>query len=570
MAGREDSEPLVLSRLYNLKLTTTRLALLISCGLVGFYNDSLWSEVFAVPYESAISGGLFTASFFVFLVAFLNLLLSFVAFPYLLKPLSALLLLVASVVSYFMDSYGIVIDETMIRNVLKTHTSEAGELFSPQLLVYFLGLGVVPAWLVYRLPVRYASGWGELKRSLGSAVLSVGAITVIALSSYADYASFFRNNNHLPLLLTPTNYFLAVHDFLGSLDTGETPIRPIATDARRAIGRNRQDRPTVFVLVLGETARAQNFSLNGYARPTNAELSRDGVINFDNVSACGTSTAVSVPCMFSRYNRDTFEEGAAEGEENLLNVLLRAGLDVLWRENDSGCKGVCDRVSTEGRGEFGTPEYCVGGSCFDEALLNGLDERLGTVKKDLVIVLHQLGSHGPAYYKRYPERFKVFTPVCDSNQLQNCSRQAIANAYDNTIRYTDHVLHRVIELLKAGDDRYASAMLYLSDHGESLGENNLYLHGMPYFMAPETQTRVPFVFWASEGFEKNVGIDTACLSRHRHEPLSHDNLFHSVLGVLDVETTLYDAGLDLFSECRGKGGAEPDSRQLTGITAAAF
>ncbi|MCW8829127.1 MAG: phosphoethanolamine--lipid A transferase [Gammaproteobacteria bacterium] len=533
-----------------LRLSTNQLALLLSIWLLTFYNGPLWQLVLSRPFDSPLSAWLFSASFFALIVACFNLLLSLVAFPYLLKPAAILLLFTAAPVSYFMDSYGVIIDKSMIQNVLQTDSAEAGDLFSLKLLLYLFVLALLPTLLVLKLPLKQRSLWHEVRGSLISAVASVAVIAAVAALFYADYASFFRNNPQIRLLLTPSNTFYSGYKQVASLLKTPTVIRPIGTDANRLVTTAGRSKPSVLVLVVGETARAQNFSLNGYSRPTNPQLEQAGVINFRNAYACGTSTAISVPCMFSRLEREDYSGARAAAEENLLDVLRHAGIEVLWRDNSSGCKGLCERVTTERRNAFRSDALCPDGECFDEAMLTGLEDYLDKLTGDAVIVLHQMGSHGPAYYKRYPEAFRVFEPTCDSNQLQSCSAEAIRNTYDNTLLYTDHFLHRVITFLQARSERYDTAMLYLSDHGESLGENNLYLHGMPYFMAPEEQKRVPFLLWLSDNFTTRYQVDSGCLGDNSEAPISHDNLFHSVLGLLDVRTRLYQPELDIFAPCR--------------------
>ena len=198
---------------------------------------------------------------------------------------------------------------------------------------------------------------------------------------------------------------------------------------------------------------------------------------------------------------------------------------------------------------------CTGGECFDEVLLHGLQDYLDTLDRDTVIVLHMKGSHGPAYYKRYPAAYEIFTPTCHSSQLDSCSSSSIQNAYDNSLAYTDHVLASAIDLLMRNTERLDSAMLYLSDHGESLGENGIYLHGMPYALAPSEQVHIPMLMWISSGFQRSLGLDTRCLSQQADELVSHDNLYHSMLGLMGVSTRVYQASKDLFRGCRAQGPA---------------
>jgi lipid A ethanolaminephosphotransferase len=302
--------------------------------------------------------------------------------------------------------------------------------------------------------------------------------------------------------------------------------------------------------------RAANFSLNGYARNTNPTLSRQvGLLNFPHMQSCGTATAVSVPCVFSVLGREDYSDAKAYGQEGLLDVLTHAGYEVLWRDNNSGCKGTCARVSFEDLSQpQGGNRWCVDGECYDERLLERLPEIIHAARQDMVIVLHQKGSHGPAYFKRYPAAFGRFGPVCRSNDLDDCSRESIVAAYDNSILYTDHFLNQAIELLKASEahDGINAALMYFSDHGESLGEHNMYLHGAPYMISPAEQREVPFMLWLSDGFRERFQIEQRCLAARTGQHLTHDNVFHSVLGMLNVNTAVYNPRLDLFGPCRNE------------------
>ncbi len=304
--------------------------------------------------------------------------------------------------------------------------------------------------------------------------------------------------------------------------------------------------------MVGETARWDHFALNGYSKPTNPMLSKvEGLINYSQAYSCGTDTAQSVPCMFSGFGKAGFTNAKAASRDNLLDILKRADIDVIWRENQAGCKGVCDRVQTETLTGHAAPTFYPSTENFDDVLVDGLDQRIANMQRDTVIVLHMMGSHGPAYWKRYPEKFEVFKPACKVVQFSDCETEHIINAYDNTILYTDHVLARLIGVLSTAESHGVDAgMLYVSDHGESLGEHNMYLHGMPYALAPEAQIHVPMVVWLSPSMREGAGIDIGCLVQRSPQRVSHDNLFSSVLGMMDVKTRVYDPALDLFSACR--------------------
>ena len=262
--------------------------------------------------------------------------------------------------------------------------------------------------------------------------------------------------------------------------------------------------------------------------------------------------------MFSDLTREQFDR-AAGARENLLDVLQRAGLAVLWIDNQSGCKGVCARVPHARTADAPSSRWCADGECFDEALLDGLDGRLAALaaldpersRRGVVVVLHQMGSHGPAYHRRSPAHHKRFLPECTSTSLQDCSAQSLVNAYDNSIAYTDHFLAQAIGWLKRHEAVADGALVYVSDHGESLGENNLYLHGMPYALAPDVQKRIPWLTWTSAGLRRATGLSIDCLRERSDLQVSHDNLFHAVLGLADVHTRAYRAALDPYANCRG-------------------
>ena len=291
------------------------------------------------------------------------------------------------------------------------------------------------------------------------------------------------------------------------------------------------------------------------------ELARREVLSYRNVHSCGTNTLASVPCMFSPIGKAAFE-ARKDDYENLLDVLHASGLAVLWIENQAGCKDVCNRVpnvfAVDGLSPDVKAALCDGGECLDQALLNGLDARLAALPaerraKGVVLVMHQMGSHGPAYYKRSPADMKTFLPECKSNALAECGHAELLNGYDNSIRNTDAVLAKTIDWLKLQSKDYDTAMLYQSDHGESLGEYGLFLHGLPYSIAPEVQKHVPLVAWFSEGMQKREKLSTRCLQGDLDKPYTHDNLYHTALGVMDVKSPSYKAGLDMFADCRTAG-----------------
>jgi lipid A ethanolaminephosphotransferase len=532
------------------RVSPVQAGLVVSVWLVLFCNFSFWNAVWNAAGGSTFSQVVFLASVFFVAVLFVNFFLSFVVFPPIGKAVLILLLLLSAVAAYYMDSYGVVLDHTMIRNIFESDVREVDELLSWKLVAYVFVLGVLPSAWVAWVQIGNRRWWRELLAKVALIVLSVACVGAIVFAEYKEFASVVRNHPELKHLLNPTNYLGSVRKYIALKYGRPMPLVRIGQDARRDPVPAPSARKLLTVIVVGETARAANFALGGYGRPTNPQLGKQDIIYYPHVQSCGTSTAISLPCMFSDLGRAGFSEGRVVNREGLLDVLARAGFDVKWRDNNAGCKGACARTGMEDLSSGGSPEFCPN-ECYDAVLLAGLPDILKRAERDTVLVLHQKGSHGPSYYLRYPPPFEVFKPVCRTNQLETCTSQAIVNAYDNTILYTDHILSSTIDLLKAQSGKFDVALIYVSDHGESLGENGVYLHGLPWSIAPDTQKQVPMLFWMSEGFGKRVHLDRACLQKHSGAALSHDNLFHSVLGLLDVKVSDYRSDLDLFQGCRG-------------------
>jgi len=520
--------------------------LLIGCNVV------LWQHLFEITTADG-KGIAMRVAFGVMILAAFNIVLTVLAFRPLLKPLLTLIFLISAGVAYFMSQYGVMIDAGMFRNFAETNATEVRDLLSLKLFAYILVLGVLPSWLLWKLPINYRRWHRELFSKVIVSVASAAVIGGVALANYQGLSSLFRNHHEIRLMLVPSNYIGASAGYLREqVVSAQQPFVKIGEDAERNPDVKLQPRKSLTVLVVGESARAENFGILGYDRDTTPKLDKEaGLIAFTDVHSCGTETAVSVPCMFSNMGRKDYDASKAKNEEGLLDVLKRAGIDVIWRDNQSGCKGTCDRVTLQDVSNLKDPALCANSECRDEILLQGLQSFIDHLDKDTVLVLHQMGSHGPEYFKRYPKEYEHFTPVCESNALNNCSRESIVNGYDNTLVYTDHVLSSLIDVLRSNQDKVDTAMLYLSDHGESLGEYNLFLHGTPYMLAPEQQKHVAMLAWFSDNYQKAYSVDTHCLQMSRDKPLSQDNLFHSMLGLLEVKSKVYQPGLDMFAGCRG-------------------
>lgn len=524
---------------------------LVAAWLTVFANQTFFSQVAEWRASTGQSTSLFVLGTGLLVWGVFNLVLQWLGWGALTRAMLTLMLLVSAFTAHFVDNFGIRIDADMVRNVLETDSHEARDLMSWSLLGNVAWMAGLPLlWLWWR-PLTRQAWWPRQRQRVLASLASVLVIVGIAASSYADYASLFRNHRELRHVLVPQNAFNGLRKALKTETLGPVVVSPYGEDAHRLMPAGRH-KPRLLVLVLGETARAESFSLNGNPRPVTPELARRAVINFSQVSSCGTATAVSVPCLFSGMTRADYDPVLARQREGLLDIVQRAGYAVSWIENSSGCKGVCDRVEQVSATDAIRARWCGADGCLDELLVDTLADQLRTQPaRDRVIVLHQQGSHGPAYGHRYPAAFRRFTPTCDSSELSQCSAEAVRNSYENTIAYTDHVLARVIDTVSGPlASAYDSSFLYVSDHGESTGEHGLYLHGAPYLLAPSQQTHVPMLAWLSDGYRAREPARSQCLAQQRKAEWSHDNVFHTVLGLLDVRTQVKVPGLDIGAHCR--------------------
>lgn len=528
-------------------------ALLLTVSVVWavLYNLQFWHQAISAMWRPTPSAALFIASLFIVIVCLQGLLLALVPTRLGLRVAASALFLVAALGSYFASAYGAVMNQDMLRNVIETDPAEVGGLLSFDLYAHVLMLGVVPAVLVWRIELPSSTWRVRLRQRLifiGSA-LALCAAALFACS--ANYAVFFREYKPVRYALSPAAPIVSLAGLLSAHERRDprVPLIDVAGNVQRTAAPARK--PLVLFLAVGETARAANFQLGGYGRATNPRLrALADVTYFDHATSCGTSTAVSVPCMFSHLPRERFDVDQADRYTNLLDTLMKADFAVEWRDNNAGCKGVCARVVQVTYPGVADATHCPNSYCYDEVMLTDLGARLENLQRDSVVIFHAIGSHGPAYSERYPPQFEVFKPACRSNELQHCSQQEIVNAYDNSIAYTDYVLSRQIELLQANADHLDSVLIYASDHGESLGEQGIYLHGMPYGFAPRVQKEVPMLFWASPGYVERTGLSLGCVRARAHDAISHDNLYHTVLGALAVRDAVYDPALDVLAPCR--------------------
>lgn len=523
-----------------MEMSSQRLILGVSLFLVICDNGNFFAAL-AKEYPLSVTNAGFLASVTVVFVFFLMFLFSLFNTRLFLKPVLIAAVLTAAAIRYFAGTYDVIIDVTMVQNIIETDRSEAFDLFNRGLVVSLLLWGGLPTLIIAWVKV-------ETYPAMSRRLINCGVVLLVIVACMLPfgkfYVSFFRNHKPLRYRTNPTYAIYSVGQYFGrQLKGGQRPLQQIGLDAHQL---TRAGGARLTIVVVGEAVRADHLSRNGYDRETAPLLGQEDILNFPRMYSCGTSTAVSVPCMFSGYDRRDYTDSKGKSTENVMDVLARAGVAVLWRDNNSSSKGVADRILYE---SFKRPDKnpdCDGGECRDEGMLSGLQSYIDKQEQqDILIVLHQMGNHGPAYFKRYPPEFEKFVPACKSTQLELCSQEEIINSYDNALLYTDYFLQQVIRLLQRNDKRFETCMLYISDHGESLGEHGLYLHGMPYMIAPDAQKHVAAFLWLGERLKKSLALPQ--LRKVTQQQLSQDNLFHSLLGLMRIGTSAYREDRDIFA-----------------------
>ncbi len=523
--------------------------LAVTLFIVYFDNNQFWwtvgRSITTLEHPLVVSAVLFTLLFGAVNIG-LALCLGVRGF----KITAAVTLLVASITGFYMSEFGVAIDPSIVRSVAETDAREAATLLSISFFVHVALFGVLPALVVASMPLKRQSLPRELA---GKLTLIVASLFVPALAIYADYLEFsFYAQAHrdVRLFMNPVYPFYATGQYVAELlETHALPTEAMPNEISRPIASD-ATKPLAIVLVLGETARADHWALNGYERDTNRYTSIRDIVNYPNVIACGTSTADSLPCIFSPLTRDEFSHVEAARHENLLALMKRLGVDVRWVDNSTGCKGLCDEQDLVSIAGDDDAALCDTHGCYDELLLRELDRVLSAGDTDTLVVLHERGSHGPTYHQNIPSEAKIYLPECTLETFRDCDNQSLTNAYDNTILYGDKVLGEIIDYLELLEATFDTALLYVSDHGESLGENGIYLHGFPYVLAPDSQIHVPMLFWASDSYYEHAGVDRNCLDVARSEPRSHDAIFHTAIGLVGARGDGYQPDLDILAACR--------------------
>lgn len=523
----------------------TALTLIVAAYGLAVLNVGFWGRMLTIFGEHPAQLALFTLAIFALTV----LTLEFFGPGRLQRPAAAVLILMAAGASYYERAFGVLIDREMIRNVFETTVTESRHLITADAVLQIGLTGVLPAALIFWPRVARVGHWHQLWRWPLGVALALAVLVGGLFTDFKTFSAILRERQDLMASYQPGATIAALAKYGKQQWKAEAgALRLVGADARPGPHLAAAAKPVLLVIFAGETARAQNWGLNGYARDTTPGLAARHAVNFPDVSACGTSTAVSLPCLFSPLTRAGYARDSFLAQENLLDVLARAGFDVRWVDNNTGDQKIAMRTGWEMVDATLAPDACAV-ECTDDVFLPVIDRTLADITRNTVLVLHMIGNHGPAYHLRYPRGRAAFVPDCTSAEFARCTLDEIVNAYDNAILQTDRVLSETIDRL-AASDRALGAMLYVSDHGESLGEAGLFLHAAPMFMAPDTQTKVPMVLWTAPGFRDALGLDDACLRKAAPLPTSHDAVFSSVLGMLDVATAARDPALDLAAACR--------------------
>ncbi len=527
-------------------VSATGLTLASATFILAAYNALMWANAVVIFDSKPVLMILYGVAIWALTV----LTITFFGFRWLLKPALAVLLIICAVASYYQDNLGVLIDRDMIRNAMITTANESKHLMTPRFIYTTAIWGVLPALLVFWVRIKPTP---ILRNLLTWGITCVASFALLLGALFIDFKAIsatFREHNELVGSYQPGATIAALNKYARQELRGRNVVvAPLGRDAHKGPFLAAAKKPVLMVLFMGETARAQNWGLNGYTRDTTPELRQRGVINYTDVSTCGTSTAVSLPCMYSNLTKAGYSHQGQLAQENLFDVLNHAKLHPTWLDNQTGDQNIGKRIGFKTLTVESDPAACPRGECTDAVFLPKIKAAMDTITEDTVLVLHMIGNHGPAYYMRYPEGFGAFKPACQTAEFAECTTQEIVNAYDNALMFTDHVLASTIDMMKA-QDRVIPAMFYVSDHGESLGENGLYLHAAPSFMAPDVQTHVPMVMWMSDAYQQTLGLDATCIAKRSHEAISHDVYFHTVLGLLNVVTSVYSPALDLTAGCR--------------------
>jgi lipid A ethanolaminephosphotransferase len=522
-----------------MKISYFKTILIFSLYLTFFFNFHLHS------YFEKIYHNQFSNEFQEYYFLFAGYFLIFTSFSslfflagqrYLLKPLVILVILFSAVDYYFLNNLGVIIDEGIIQSTIDSFKEKNwGEINDVLTFKYFWFLflfWVLPSLALFFIKIEYPQFIKELGIRVISSVLLVAITLGLIFTNYKNISFIARGSKTLKEQVVPHYFVSNIKDYYDQIKDANREVVKLKYSTEQLF----PDDNMIGVVVVGETARADRFSLNGYNKKTNPLLENEDIQNFTEAYACGTYTTLSVPCMFSLASYDNYNFHEEEYRENILDLTKAAGIETIWIENNSSCKHVCDRIKLIDFVEKGSEDY-VGYGVHDKITLERLEKLINKKQsKKLLIVVHTMGSHGPAYYNRYPDEFKKFEPNCESNDPQSCDLEALNNTYDNTILYTDYILKSMIDILKKQNNS-ENFLIYASDHGESLGENGLYLHGAPKRLASKEQLHVPALIWASDNLKQKRNLSYV---KNIDKKITHEFLRHTVMDFFNLKTEYFN------------------------------
>ncbi len=505
------------------KISLFLFSCLVSIGTLLLYNIPFFNYVADNSNESAGGWLLLLASLVVVMLS-LHFMLTYLTL-FLLRKVGRVLLAILSVINavavYFVFTYHVIIDATAIENVFNTRYSEASGFFSWSLWLFILAAGVLPAVFCLLQPVVI----GKAKKMAVYCGASLAVILAVLALNVHQTLWISQHDTELGGLLQPWSYLVNTCRVI-SFSHDEQ-----AEEIKLPDGRITDSEKAVVVLVIGESARKANFQLYGYWRDTNPLLSRQKGLKVYQATSCATYTTAGSKAILEPKNTD-------ELYELLPNYAFRTGADVSWRTSNWGEPPIhIEEYLTDSELSLRYPDE---DHHYDGILFHGLRERIvSSDKNKVLIVLHTSTSHGPQYADKYPKEFEVYKPVAKNVEEGEKNVAMLVNAYDNTIRYTDYLLSNLIDTLRSMDD-WHSAMIFISDHGESLGENKVFMHGLPMKIAPRVQYEIPFLVWTSKDFRrfKPDSQLPAVLEQHY--------VFHSVLNLLSIQSPAYDEAFDVF------------------------
>lgn len=417
---------------------------------------------------------------------------------------------------YFINTYEVLITDMMMGNLFNTRYSEASGFLSWGMLYYIMTLGLAPCIAIFFTKINYNS----FKKFLGNIGTSLAIVLVVILMNMRNVLWIDNNSTQLGSLLMPWSYTVnsvRYYNRMKKLNQKEIllPDAEFTTDSK-----------DVCVLVIGESARRENFSLYGYHKETNPLLAGDSITAYIANSAATYTTAAVKAILDHQPTNKLYEI--------LPNYMYRQGVDVVWRSCNWGEPPL--HIEKKYTHKLLKKMYPEADARYDGIMLTGLKEEIQNCDNNkLLIVLHCSTSHGPTYNEKYPKEFEVFTPVCNTVEVANAVPEELMNAYDNTIVYTDYLIHSVIGILKEIPER-RSCMLFVSDHGESLGEDNLFMHGMPMKVAPKQQYEIPFIVWNSGGNEELKLLDE----------VEQYHVFHSIMKFFGMRGPVYNEEFNIF------------------------